>query len=114
MPKSISWKSMFIPARRSWSVPIKANSRRGRTSVGATTAFAGVTGTRQRLVDRGVVTWRAENISPGLIGKRRSGPEEADTVVPKSRIGASEHCHCLRLVDRAEQRPAHGGIVERR
>jgi len=43
-----------------------------------------------------------QNIDPGVIGKWRSGGEEADAVVSESAIGAGDRRHRLGLIDRAK------------
>jgi|HubBroStandDraft_3_1064219.scaffolds.fasta_scaffold569571_2 hypothetical protein len=58
--------------------------------------FAIITGARERSLNRRVVAQPTQDLDPGIVGKRSSGAEEADAVLPECAIGAGDRSHCSR------------------
>ena len=73
-----------------------------------------VAGGLQLGLDLVVVARAAEHVEADVARHRRAGREEADRRDLKRRVGAGNRRHEGGLIDRAEQRAADGGIVERR
>src|SRR6202022_4882277 len=55
--------------------------------------FAVIAGAHQRLPNRRVVAWTAQDVDPGIVGKWRSGAEEPDAVAPQRTIDAGDRGH---------------------
>src|SRR5712671_584514 len=103
LANSCSWRSMFMPARRSCSAPVLVRLPSSPTSVGAITNdfLALVAGLCEGSFGGGIVARAAQHVDADIARQWRAGAEQTNVVAPVVPITAGDRRHRLGLIDRS-------------